>query len=144
MGFQRLKRRAQKSKKPIKKLKNASVLKSWACSQTTDSRYRRAPAFSKVGLAHKPPIPDIEECHLLSLVSTRHTQTQLCENHGQFVEAPIPTICLSQPRQHLSHAEKAVRKSLAVCRSADSNHLSFSASSALRKSRAICRRFLLK
>ncbi|KAM1405494.1 hypothetical protein ACFX10_000321 [Malus domestica] len=25
-------------------------------------------------------------------VSTRHTQTQLCGNHGQFVKAPIPDI----------------------------------------------------
>ncbi|KAM2914468.1 hypothetical protein COP2_044992 [Malus domestica] len=60
-----------------------------------------APAFSKVGLAHKPPIPDIEECQL------------------------------SQPRQHPSHANSALRKSRAICRSADSNHLSLSASSAL-------------
>ncbi|KAM1467101.1 hypothetical protein ACFX2I_032244 [Malus domestica] len=29
---------------------------------------------------------------LFSLVSTRHTQTQLCGNHGQFVKAPIPDI----------------------------------------------------
>ncbi|KAM1760457.1 hypothetical protein ACFX15_002975 [Malus domestica] len=102
MGFQRLKMRAQKSKKHRFQIsKSASFLKSWACSQSTDSRYRRAPAFSKVGLAHKPPIPDIEECQL------------------------------SQPRQHPSHVNAALRKSRAVCRSADSNHLSLSASSTL-------------
>ncbi|KAM1208903.1 hypothetical protein ACFX2J_014505 [Malus domestica] len=125
MGFQRSKRRAQKSKKPIQKSKRHQL-------------------SQKLGLLTNHRFQISKSVSFLSLVSTRHMQTQLCENHGQFVEAPIPTICLSQPRQHLSHAEKALRKSRAVCRSADSNHLSFSTSSALRKSRAICRRFLLK
>ncbi|KAM2935485.1 hypothetical protein COP2_033195 [Malus domestica] len=69
-----------------------------------------APAFSKVGLAHKPPIPDIEECQL------------------------------SQPRQHPSHANSALRKSRAVCRSADSNHLSH-AISALNEAQNSKRKF---
>ncbi|KAM1567726.1 hypothetical protein ACFX1Z_046229 [Malus domestica] len=81
MGFQKLNRRAQKSKKPFKNRRGASFLKSWACSQTTNSIYRRVSAFS----ASSAPI-------------TRNS---------------------------------ALRKSRAVCRSADSNHLSLSASSAL-------------
>ncbi|KAM1764043.1 hypothetical protein ACFX11_003326 [Malus domestica] len=86
-------------------------------------------------------------------------QSQLCGNHGQFVEAPIPDIgeastfpdvsasvtcrvsfaeitgSLSKRRfqiskkqlffqtcQHLLHAESALQKSRAVCRSVDSKY----------------------
>ncbi|KAM0980300.1 hypothetical protein ACFX2C_016026 [Malus domestica] len=57
-GFQRSKRRAQNSKRPIQKIEE--VL-----------------AFSKAGLARKP-----RAIFLSRLVSTHHTQTQLCGNHG--------------------------------------------------------------
>ncbi|KAM1728739.1 hypothetical protein ACFX12_019210 [Malus domestica] len=70
-------------------------------------RSKRRQLFSKVGLAHKPPIPDIKECQLSQ---PRHTQTQLYENHGQSVVAPIPTICLFQPRQHWSHVISALNE----------------------------------
>ncbi|KAM1056467.1 hypothetical protein ACFX13_030614 [Malus domestica] len=65
------------------------------------------------------------------------------------------SILLFQTRRHPSHANSALRKSRAICRSADPryrrgaslfqprHHLSY-AHSTLRKSRAICRRFSVK
>ncbi|KAM2941510.1 hypothetical protein COP2_030740 [Malus domestica] len=58
-------------------------------------------------------------------VSICHMHTQLCGNHGQFVEAPIPDIeeaLAFQTCQRLSHAHSALRKSRAVCRSVDSRY----------------------
>ncbi|KAM1042878.1 hypothetical protein TB1_033585 [Malus domestica] len=37
-------------------------------------------------------------------VSICHMQSKLCENHGQFVEAPIPTICFSK-RVNIYHMQ---------------------------------------
>ncbi|KAM1258280.1 hypothetical protein ACFX2J_037741 [Malus domestica] len=79
-------------------------------NRRSHSEIEEAPAFSKVGLAHKPPIPDTEERQLSQPRQHPSHTTQLCENHGQSVEAPIPTICLSQPRQHLSHAISALNE----------------------------------
>ncbi|KAM2504284.1 hypothetical protein PS1_038221 [Malus domestica] len=79
-------------------------------NRRSHSEIEEAPAFSKVGLAHKPPIPDTEECQLSQPRQHPSHATQLCENYGQSVEAPIPTICLSQPRQHLSHAISALNE----------------------------------
>ncbi|KAM2526216.1 hypothetical protein TB1_023636 [Malus domestica] len=80
MGFQRSKRRAQKSKKPIQKKKRCQL-------------------SQKLGLLTNHRFQISKSVSFLSLVSTCHMQRKLCGNHGQFVEAPIPTICLSQPRQ---------------------------------------------
>ncbi|KAM2225073.1 hypothetical protein ACFX1X_019339 [Malus domestica] len=80
MGFQRSKRRAQKSKRPTKKIKDAL-------------------AFSKAELAQKPrPI------FFSRFVNICHMQSKLCGNHRQFVEAPIPTICFSR-RVNICHMQ---------------------------------------
>ncbi|KAM1583784.1 hypothetical protein ACFX10_031352 [Malus domestica] len=64
---------------------------------------------------------EIEEASCFSRrVDTRHTQTQLCGNHGQFVEAPIPDIeeahVFFSLVKHLSYAHSTLRKSRAICR----------------------------
>ena len=65
----------------------------------------------KMGLLRNhEPNPGFRKINSSRRVVTRHTQTQLCENHGQSVEVLIPTICLSQPRQHLSHAISALNE----------------------------------
>ncbi|KAM2614994.1 hypothetical protein TB2_029556 [Malus domestica] len=70
MGFQRSKRRAQKSKKPIQKSKRRQL-------------------SQKLGLRTNHRFQISKSVSFLSLVSTRHTQTQLCENHEKFIEASI-------------------------------------------------------
>ncbi|KAM1282134.1 hypothetical protein ACFX2H_022532 [Malus domestica] len=81
----------------FKDRRGASFLKSWACSQTTDSRYRRVSAFS----ASSAPVTrklsfakitgslskrQFQPSVSFSLVSTCHMQRKLCENHAQSVE----------------------------------------------------------
>ncbi|KAM1420285.1 hypothetical protein ACFX2I_002667 [Malus domestica] len=58
------------------------------------SEIEEAPTFSKARPAQKPEanLRNRRGVIFFSLVSTRHTQTQLCRNHGQFVEAPISDI----------------------------------------------------
>ncbi|KAM1616702.1 hypothetical protein ACFX2K_025782 [Malus domestica] len=89
-GFQRLKRKAQKSERHLlfqtcQHLSHAesALQKSRAVCRSADSKYRRGICFSK---------------H----VSICHMQSQLYENHEQFVKA------LFQTCQHLSHAESAL------------------------------------
>ncbi|KAM1267915.1 hypothetical protein ACFX2I_000271 [Malus domestica] len=92
-------------------------------------------------------------------VSTRHTQTQLCGNHGQFVKAPIPDIeeapvffSLVSTRhvqtQLCGNHGQFVEAPIPDIEEAPVffslvKHLSY-AHSTLRKSRAICRRFSVK
>ncbi|KAM1439910.1 hypothetical protein ACFXTH_013209 [Malus domestica] len=79
-GFQRSKRQAQISERHLlfqtcQHLSHteSALQKSRAVCRSTNSRYRRGICFSK---------------H----VSICYMQSQLCENHGQFVEAQIPDI----------------------------------------------------
>ncbi|KAM1845334.1 hypothetical protein ACFX13_019650 [Malus domestica] len=79
-GFKRSKRQAQKSERHLlfqtcQHLSHAksALRKSRAVYRNTDSRYRRGTCFSR-------------------RVSICHMQSQLCENHGQFVKVPIPNI----------------------------------------------------
>ncbi|KAM1778991.1 hypothetical protein COP1_040394 [Malus domestica] len=79
-GFQRSKRQVQKLKRHLlfqtcQHLSHAELAlrKSRVVCRSADSRYRRGTCFSK-------------------RVSACHMHTQPYENHGQFVEAPIPDI----------------------------------------------------
>ncbi|KAM2526387.1 hypothetical protein TB1_023786 [Malus domestica] len=114
MGFQRLKRRAQNSKRPIQKSKRRQL--SQKLGLLTNHRFQIAKSVSFLSLVStrhtqtqlcenhekfvEASISDSEDAPVsLSLVSTCHMQRKLFGNHGQFVEASILTICLSQPRQ---------------------------------------------
>ncbi|KAM2504211.1 hypothetical protein PS1_038152 [Malus domestica] len=114
MGFQRSKRRAQKSKKPIQKSKRCQL--SQKLGLLTNHRFQISKSVNFLSLvSHRHTQTQLCENHekfveasisdsedvpaSFSLVSTCHMQRKLCGNHGQFVEASIPTICLSQPRQ---------------------------------------------
>ncbi|KAM1746687.1 hypothetical protein ACFX11_013293 [Malus domestica] len=114
MGFQRLKRRAQNSKRPIQKSKRRQlsqklglltnhrfqISKSVSFLSLVSTRHTQTQLYENHGKFVEASISDSKDAPVsLSLVSTGHTQTQLCENHRKFVESPIPTIYLSQPRQ---------------------------------------------
>ncbi|KAM1750573.1 hypothetical protein ACFX11_008795 [Malus domestica] len=127
-GFQRSKRRAQNSKRPFKNRRSHSKI------EEASSEIGEASCFSR-------------------RVGTRHTQTQLCGNHGWFVETPIPDIeealvfsALSAPvTRKLSFAEitgNLLKRQSQISKRRQSfqprQHPS-RANSALRKSRVICR-----
>ncbi|KAM1405596.1 hypothetical protein ACFX2F_000416 [Malus domestica] len=116
----------------------SALWKSRAVCRNVDSRYQRGICFSR-------------------RVSICHMQSQLCGNHGQFVEAPIPDIGEASAFPDVS-ASIICRVSFAEITDSLSKrrfqiskrHLLFQmcqrlshAHSALRKLRAICRRFLV-
>ncbi|KAM1624523.1 hypothetical protein ACFX2K_022694 [Malus domestica] len=120
-------------------MQSQSFRKSRAVCRSVDSRYQRSICFSR----------HVNACHM---------QTQLCGNHEQFVEAPIPDIeeALAFPdvstpvTYRLSFAE--ITGSLSKRRfQISEKHLLFQTcqrlshvDSALQKLRAICRRSLVK
>ncbi|KAM0971470.1 hypothetical protein ACFX2I_019276 [Malus domestica] len=101
MGFQRLKRRVQKSKRPTKKnQRGASFLKSWACSETmANLLFQICPHLSHAtsaldGISEiEEAIPDIE----------RHLLFQTCQ-HLSHVEVSFAEITgsLSKRRFQIS------------------------------------------
>ncbi|KAM1007334.1 hypothetical protein COP2_004047 [Malus domestica] len=76
-----------------KNRRGASFLKSWARSETTgQSSFPDLSALVTCNLYTRRSSEIGEASCFSRRVSTRHTQTQLCGNHGQFVKAPIPDI----------------------------------------------------
>ncbi|KAM2964855.1 hypothetical protein FF2_022599 [Malus domestica] len=140
MGFQRSKRRAQNSKRPFKDRRGElKIRRGHSKIEDASSEIGEASCFSR-------------------RVSPRHTQTQLCGNHRQFVKAPIPDIeeapvfsALSAPvTRKLSFAEitgNLLKRQSQISKRRQSfqprHHLSY-AHSTLRKLRVICRRFSVK
>ncbi|KAM1826735.1 hypothetical protein ACFX13_026055 [Malus domestica] len=99
MPIQKSKRQAQKSEKHLAFPEAlAPVTRKLSFAEITGNLSKRRSQISK-------------RRQSFSASSAPVAQTQLCGNHGQFVEAPIPDVeevpVFFQPRQHLSRAHSA-------------------------------------